>query len=149
MSVDWNSILNKKPEEAEKPKPTPAGNYIAIILKHEFKEANNEKKTPYVQYTLKLVSPQPDVDQAALQEAGGMEKISARTVTLDQYMTEDSMWRHREFLEKTCKINFGGRSWQPVIAETTNKQIMVHMAQSVSKKDGQTIYSNVDDTGPV
>lgn len=146
MSANWQDILNKKPEDAEKPKPTPTGTFLATIVKYEFKEAKNDKQTPYVQYHVKLISPEADVDMQSLNEAGGMEKVSARVMYLDFYMTDDSMWRHRDFLEKTLGINFAGRGWQPVIDEALNKNLRVHVAQTISKKDNATIYSNIDDT---
>lgn len=149
MTTNWQSILDKKPEEATRPPPTPTGNYLAIVTKFSFEESK-EKKTPYVQYIVKLVSPVADVDPTALAAAGGMEKIAAREFKLDYYMTDDAAWRHREFLEKTLKINFAGRGWMPCINEAANKQLTVHISHTPNKKNPtEPPYANIDDTGPV
>lgn len=145
--VDWSAILASKPEEAERPKPAPVGTYLAVVTGFEFK-VSSQKATPFVQYKIKLVAPMEDVDQTALATYGGMEKLTQKEMTYDLYMTDDSKWRHREFLENTLKIVFGGRGWQPAISESTNKQLKVHIAHKPSA-DGKAVYANIDDTAAV
>lgn len=149
MTTNWQAILDTKPEDTERPPPTPTGNYLGIITKREFREVG-EKKTPAVTYSVKLVSPVADVDAQALAAVGGMEKVTTREFKLDMYMTEDSAWRHREFLEKTLKINFGGRGWMPCIDEAVNKQLICHISHTPNKKKPtEPPFANIDDTGPV
>lgn len=148
MSNQWSSILQGKPEEAKKPDPIPVGTYTGVIGKHEFKESS-KKGTLFVQYSVTLVAPSNDVDMQQLAAYGGMDKLSKRTVPLDMYMTPESMWRHREFLEKSLKIPFNGRSWQVVIPETQNKQCLVHITHQIDQNDSTNIFAKIDSTAAI
>lgn len=145
MSNQWSSILQGKPEEAKRPDPVPVGTYLATVGKHEFKESP-KKGTLFVQYSLTLVMPKEDVDMEQLRAYGGMEKLNKRTIPIDMYMTPESMWRHREFLEQSLKIPFNGRSWQVVIPETQGKQVLVHITHQIDQNDPTNVFAKVDKT---
>lgn len=133
MTVNWQDILNAKPEEAKKPEPLPPGTYIGVIESHEFGESS-QKKTPYVRYKVKLIAPGEDVDRDAFNTFGGTEKLSKTSRDLDYYMSDDARYRHTEFLQNACKINVTGRGWAECIDETRGKQLLCQVSQEIEKR---------------
>lgn len=90
-----NDLLSK-PAEAYVPPPTlPVGTYDFAIVKHELGESS-QKKTPFVRYHLRPVSPHEDVDAEALSAYGPFNK----ELRLDFYITEEALFRLNEFLGK-------------------------------------------------
>lgn len=125
-NVNWNELLSGKVEDAKMPDPIPVGTYVAIVKNREFK-TSDKKGTPFVRYNCALISPEADVDLAQLQTYGGMEKLSQKLIPIDMYMTEDSRWRHKDFLEKCFGINIS-MGWQEAMMQTDNQQLKVHVA---------------------
>lgn len=139
MTIDFNSILNKKVDDAEKPKPLPMGSYVWNIQRHEF-GASKQKKTPQVTFFVKPISVLDDVDQAALPDNW---KDKERRVTF--YLTEDSLYRLGDFLGH-CGLNVSGRLFSAVIPETTNMQFVGNVTHEES--NGNT-YDNISSTAQV
>jgi len=138
--VDFSSVLNRKPVEVERPKPLPAGTYHVMVEKHEFLESK-EKKTPYLHILFKILGPGPDVDPASLV---GVD-YAKRQLRQDFFLTEDALWRLREFFEKAIGIDIGQRTFGEIIAnELPTKQVMAMVVQVPSQKAGDdSIYNNI------
>ena len=90
-----NELLSRPAEAFVPPPVLPVGTYDFVISKHEFGESS-QKKTPYVRYHLRPTAPHEDVDQEALTAYGPFNK----DMRLDFYLTEDALFRLREFHEK-------------------------------------------------
>jgi hypothetical protein len=144
---DFSKLLQKSVTSAERPKPKAAGSYLGVVNKFEFGESA-QKKTPYVRFHVNSVAPGPEVD---------MEENSRNGVDLskwaphkDYFLTEDALYRLREFLE-SCGIPVEGRSFNETIPEAVGKPVMFENVNTTSDKAGKTeIYSNVGDlTGKV
>lgn len=130
MAVDFSSLLNKPTDDIKRPPSLPAGSYFGIIEKHAFDESR-EKKTPYVSYTVKLTGEYgEDVDLEAVQ---GIE-ISKRTMRKDFYLTEDALWRLKEFLE-SCNIPMAGRSLGETIPEAVNCRVLCEVSSQLDRRD--------------
>lgn len=122
--VDFNKLLSVKVDDVEKPQPIAVGTYVFNITTHQFGEAKNEKKTPYVRYGAVPMAPMEDVDQAELAAAGGMEKFTKRPMSHDFWLTDDSLHRLQAFLRDVCGINCSGRTFNETIPEAVNHQVL-------------------------
>lgn len=146
MSTDFNALLSKPADSYERPKPLPEGEYVATIGKHEFGQAKNEKKTPYVRFTLQLIEALPSVDADALALALGEKTLSDKTMTLDQYLTGESMWRLGQFLVDHAGAEAGIPANEQ-ISQITGQQIIVTLKHRINnQKPEEPPYVFVDST---
>lgn len=137
MSANFAEILSKKVEETERPKPLPPGNYVCTVVRHEFGESS-QKKTPFVRFWLKHISPMDDVDQSML-PANWQNKESR----LDFYLTDDALFRLRDFLEKTLGLSTAGMAYSDLIPATTGMNCIATFKHEIN---GDNIYSVIDST---
>ena len=110
MAVDFKSLLNRPATSFERPKPLPPGTYHGVVQGHEFGESA-QKHTPYCRLTVKVISADESVPIDQLEGA----KLP-RDLRRDFYLTDDSMYRFREFLE-SCGIPLENRMLDEAIAE--------------------------------
>jgi len=138
--ADFASILNRPVDSAEKPKPLPAGEYMLLINKREFGESM-QKKTPYVRFHFTIQAPGPDV---ALDKLAGID-LNKKSLRSDFYLTDDSLYRLRKFLEEDLKLPSSGRPFASLIEETVGKNVVASVIQSPSQKPGDdTIYNEIN-----
>lgn len=137
MTVNFAEILSKKVEETERPKPLPAGNYVASIVKHEFGESS-QKKTPYIRFWLRMMSPMDDVDQSLLPNNWQQKELR-----LDFYLTDEAMFRLKDFLEKTLQMSTAGLAYSEIIPATTGMSCLATIKHEIN---GDQIYSVIGDT---
>lgn len=138
-TANFSAILSQKVEETERPKPLPAGNYVSTIVKHEFGESS-QKKTPYVRFWIRPNSPMDDVDQELLAQ---VKNWNSKEFRLDFYLTEDAMFRLREFLEKTLQLNTSGMAYSDLIPSTTGMMLIATFGHDIN---GDSIYATIQDT---
>lgn len=152
------SILNKAPSETERPKPLPTGSYIARVKGQPAYGESSQKKTPQVDFTMVLSEPwvnpdteETDVDEealdAALTKADGKKiKLSDRTMRLTYYLTEDALWRLKEFL-KNCGIDAdGAKDYAEAIAETPNCEVGVYVKHRLATDGSDVQYAEIGRT---
>ena len=95
MSIDLSHLLGKKTSDIEKPKPFPVGHYTWVISTFGI-VTSSQKKTPGIELECKMVTPMDDVDTDELAE---VKNVSERKQKLTLWLTEDSLWRVKEFFE--------------------------------------------------
>ena len=100
---DFRAVLGHKLGSIEKPKPVPIGSYSAIIHATELAEVG-QNKTPGVRVTFLLQSPGEDVDMDHFADFGGMEALTRRKVNTTFWLTEDALYRLKDFLTEVCLI---------------------------------------------
>ena len=138
--VNFKDLLDKKVEDTERPKPVPVGTYRLQIQGHEFGRSS-QKKTPYVRFSFKIVQPGEDAEMSDLEGINWGKK----TLRDDFYLTEDAMYRLRDFLEKNLQLNGTGRSFDELLPETKNMELEAYISQNPSQKEGDdSIYNNID-----
>lgn len=134
--VDFSKLLSKPIDDVSKPKPLPRGTYTGQVSGFEYAESK-EKKTPFVRYTLKVHAPGEDVDTDDLEGI----TVAGKTLRKDFYLTDDSQWRVKEFLE-SCGIATSGRSLGETIPDAVNVQVMIEVTQRPGQ-DPSEIYNDV------
>lgn len=130
----FQSILDESPTSVDYPKPTPVGSYLCRIPQPEYGKSSL-KKTPFVQYDLKILSALEDVDPAALAECGD---VAGRTIRATYYTTEDAIYRLDEF-HAHCGIDLGKpasrRQRNEAIVNGTVVAHVRHEEENLSKED--------------
>lgn len=134
-TANFNAILSKQVEEVERPKPLPVGTYLFNIVRHEFGESQ-QKKTPYVRFICKPMMAQDDVDKSMLPE-----NWQSKEFRQDFYLTDEAMFRLRDFLE-TIQVSVSGRTFAAAIPDTTNRQFLGTVTHTIGK-DGKSVYAEI------
>lgn len=136
MALDFSKLLSKPADDIEKPKPLPAGTYNGSVAKYEFAESK-EKKTPFVRFMLSVSSAGPDIEPESIE---GID-LSKKQLRRDFYLTDDAMYRLKEFLE-SLGISSPGRAIGEMIPEALNCGVIIEVTQR-SSQDGSEIYNDV------
>jgi len=149
MADTFASILDKPSSEVERPKPLPQGTYVCVVKGLPRKDKSTKKGTDYLEFTLQPLAiyeneaGETDVDTEALEEMGGFEK---RTIRATYYLTEDALYRLKQFLID-CGIDPEGKTIAQMVDETPGCQVLASLVH-VASEDGQNIYANLKSTAP-
>lgn len=139
------SVLDMPASDIERPKPAPVGSYVCVVQGQPKIDKSSKKQTEYVEYTLKPLQALDDVDPDALKDWGG---LAEKTFRVTYYLTENSVYRLKEFLEH-CGIEMEeGGSLRQYIGEAAGQQVTVSIVHEASQ-DGETVYAKVKNTTAV
>src|SRR6266566_2061794 len=143
-----SSILDRQTGDAERPKPLPVGTYRAIVVGAPRFDKSSKKGTDFVEFTIKFLSAEEDVDQddlatALTKKSGETVPLSAKTSRLTFYLTEDAVYRFDEFV-KQCGLDIEDNpmSRRQAAAEVQNCEVLVHLKHTPSD-DGENVYANI------
>lgn len=145
MATDFRQLLSRVASEVERPQPLPPGTYTAVVKSFEPVESG-QKKTPGIKVTCQLVAPTEDVDLDQLEQVGGLAAVQKRKVSTTYWLTEDSQFRLREFLEVACKLPVEGRSFAELLPETANVEVLCAVKHRITDK--QEILLDLDQILP-
>ena len=120
---NFASILDEAPTEIDRPKPIPTGTYLCRVQGTPTYDKSSKKGTPFVQFTLKPISAEDDVDEDDLAEMGGLDN---KTLRLTFYLTEEASRRSRN-------------------DEVVNAEVRALVKHRPSE-DGQTVYAEISRT---
>lgn len=144
--VDFRAILSNKVGAIEKPKPLPVGNYAAVVDSWEPQEVG-KNKTPAIRVNFRLTAPGENVDMDELEQVGGLPAVLKRKVNAAYWLTEDAMYRLREFMEDVCKAeNTEDRSISEVMADCLQAPVVVVLKHRFTDK--QEIVLEIDTVLP-
>ena len=135
----FESILNTPMSDIAKPKPRPVGTYIGVVTKAPEIKKIGPKETLAAIFDVKVISPGPDIDASELAAAGG---IGERHLRVTQFLTEDALWRLKNFL-LALGLEDDGSSIGKLLAETPGRQALFKIKHRPSQ-DGSELYEEVD-----
>lgn len=142
--TNLSSILDRPATEHQAPPPLPAGGYHCVIQGLPEQIESSKKKTPGFRFLLSPIAYDEDVDEKELEAIGGLE---GKTIRNDMWLTENSAFMLREFLEH-CGISSEGRTLSQMIDEAPNAECMVYIRQEpIEGRDAMRAV--VAKTGPV
>lgn len=149
--ANFGAILDRAPSEVDRPKPLPAGSYTCIVKGTPRFDKSSKKQTEFVEFTLAVQAAGEDVDEELLKEwmaksDGTARRLQDATVRATYYITEDALWRLKDFLEN-CGITEGD-SLREMIDEAPNSQVIAYIKHRPSD-DGQSIFAELAKTAPV
>lgn len=141
---NFSSILDQQASDIEPPKNLPVGSYVCLVDgRHETGESS-QKKTPYVRFTLRPTEAMEDVDQEALEEAGG---IGSQTIRADFYLTENSAYRLKEFLEH-CGIDSEGRTIRQMLDDAPGSTVIATIRHEMANDGSGRVFARLGRTSP-
>lgn len=141
---NFSSVLDMQASEIEPPKNLPVGSYVCLVDgRHETGESS-QKKTPYVRFTLRPTEAMDDVDEEALAEAGG---INGQTIRADFYLTENSAYRLKEFLEH-CGIDMEGRTLRQALDDAPGSTVIATVRHEMAQDGSGRVFTRLGRTSP-
>lgn len=145
MAADFKSLLRKPIDSVVKPKALPAGTYRGRVKTFEFKESK-EKKTPFVQFNVQVVSATDEVEPDSL---AGID-LSKKLLRKDYYITDDALWRLREFIESVTGPIPSGSTLDEYLPQTLHADVLVAVTQRLAQDGSGDIFNDVSRmSGPV
>jgi len=144
-------ILDRAPTEIEKPKPITVGSYVTIIQGQARYDKSQKKQTEFVEFTHKFISAGEDVDADALKDSlsapdGSVRNLADITMKNTFYLTENSVWRLKEFLTH-CGFDTDDDSvtLRQMIEDCPGKTVGVYIGHEASQ-DGTSIFARINKT---
>lgn len=140
----FESILDRKSSDVEAPKPAPVGEYRVMVAGLPREDKSTKKQTPFIEFTLKFIEALDSVDEDALEEWLGKDKITDRTIRHTLYLTEASLFRLVKFLDH---LDAGDEDMtlSQRIAESPNKEVIITIRHEPSE-DGETMFARIGST---
>lgn len=143
----FSSVLDAPVNAAERPPMFPAGNYVAVISGQPKQGESTQKKTPFVEYTIRPLEAVTDtVDEDALKEFGPLGEAEMR---LTFYITEKSAYRHREFLENDLGIDTSGGEGHFTLAQQAPGSQLIITVRHKPREDGKGVFAEIAGTAPL
>lgn len=138
-------LLSKPANAFDRPKPLPAGKYICALGQSK-QGKSKDKQTPYVEFDVSIIGPHDNsVDANLLNEIADWQQ---RKLRLTFYITQDSLWRLRGFIEQFDKNMAETMPIGQAIGMLTGRQFIAQVKLTPSKK-GDTMFNEIDDTAPL
>lgn len=132
--VDFTNLLSKSADNVERPEPLPQGSYVTTITAYRTIESG-QKKTPGVEFDLQIFAPGEDIN---MEEYAKVKNPQERVLKTQFWLTEDSMFRLKEFLEK-AGFETAGRTFADMLAEVAGHQIIAIVSHRIGQ-DGESVF---------
>lgn len=136
--VDFTSLLEKKLDDVEAPALLPQGSYIMTIAGYRTGEST-KKKTPYVEFDLKISSAMDDVDQ---EELAKVKNLQDKTLKTQFYLNEDALFRLKDFCKKTG-VPTEGKSFTEILSEIAGAQLIGIVNHRVNPENTDQVFAEV------
>lgn len=137
--TDLSSILSKKAADVAPPVLLPAGLYIAQIEKWGDVREIGVNKTPGIDVTY-LVTQALDVEVPA-------ECEMPRRMRATHWLSENSLFRFKEFLTATLGIEEGQKDLAEMIRESNGRMLRLEIVQKAYTKKGASEPEMINDVG--
>ena len=149
---DFAGILNRQSGDVERPKPLPIGEYLFKIKGLPNFDKSSKKGTPYVEFTCVPIEAQDSVYADDLEESltrkSGKKQLQDMVQKLTFYLTDDALFRLKEFMVNDLSIEEGDKTLQAMIDETANAEF-IGTIKHTPTNDGKGTFANIGSTAPV
>ena len=132
------SLLNKSADDVKRPVPLPDGTYFGIIESHEFTESS-QKKTPGVQYNIRLTHAHEDVDLSDFESEGGV--VAEKNMRTTFWLSENALFMLTDFIA-ACGIETSGRQLGELVPQVIQQPVMVDVVRKPNKQ-GDGFYNEI------
>lgn len=154
---DFAEALNVKMEDIKEPPKLPIGTYRAVVNKVPEISKSDDGKWTFVDFNLKIVGAQEDVDQDELRDFGGLANTNRRHRFLfptgDDEDAKKSFartdWAMKQFMEKHLQANVAGMSKKEALAQCVNHECLVAINRRADKENPEIQHENIKRTAPV
>jgi hypothetical protein len=139
--VDLSALLSKPAADVAPPKPLPDGIYLFQVEDHEAKVAGQNNNTVLEVNVTCLQA----LEVSTPLEEGELPKKRR----LSFWLTPDSLYRLKEFMEGTLQIEGGGKTLMDMVPEMKGRLFKGMVAQTTYTPKGKTesrIIDNITET---
>lgn len=151
--MDFTDALNLTPEEIIRPPMLPVGHYRAMVSKVPEITTSDDEKWDFVDFLLKVVEAQDDVDADELREFGPLSSVSRRHRFLfNKDPNEETAFKRTLFNLKRFLGDHLGVEEAPLkqwLDNSVNHQCLIKVGRRTDKNDKETIYEDIKGTAPV
>ncbi len=144
MATNFEDILNRSVDDIKPPPMLPEGTYLCVVQGLPEQIESSKKKTPGLRFKLQVVQPLEDVDPAELLTFEG--GVSGKIVNLDQWVTEDSLFMLKQFVEH-CGALEEGASLSACIDNVPNSSVLAFIKHETSDETKRT-FAKIQRTAP-
>lgn len=141
---NFASILDEEPTEVAAPTPLPQGTYLTIVAGPARYDKSTRKGTDFVEFNLRPLEAEEDVDEDDLAAAGGLD---GKTIKATFWLTEDAKFMLDQFHEH-CGIDLSEpASRRQRNDEIVNARVRVFIKHEPSQ-DGTRIFARFNRSLP-
>lgn len=145
--------LDRRGEEIERPPLAPVGTYLWTVSKMPEMDTIADGRFDVVDFQLKCIAPQDDVDPDALAEYGSIAGLSRRHRFL--FNTEDeanfnrTLFNMKRFIKEHLLVeNFDSIPMKEALAQCVNAQCLASIRWRPDPRDPEIMYDEIDRTAP-
>lgn len=153
MALRFSEVANKKSEDIERPPLPPVGTYLWNVTKIPTITENVKDQWDIVEYQVKGVAAQDDVDAEAIAAYGNVTNIQNRIAfmfdTTDPAKFAQTEYNHKRFLEEHLKCWEEGMSLKEAMNNAVNHQFLGTIKWAPDKNDPEIYHANIGKTAPV
>lgn len=154
MSLNFTETLNTNVADIERPPLMPIGTYRWAVEKIPSIETTKDAKWDVVNFQVKCLGPQDDVDPDAIREFGDLTKVRQRHSFLfdkeDKNAFDRTLYGLKRFLADHLKID--GADEMPLkqaLNASVNKQFLSNIVWRADKNDPEIQHANLGRTAPL
>lgn len=154
--MDFADALNVKADDIKRPPMLPVGTYRAQVTKIPEVETSEDGKWDFVNFQLKVIEAQDDVDADEMKEFGGLNNINRRHRFIfdksedGKQSFDRSMFQLKRFLVDHLKVEGGGNTpLKMLIDGAPNCQVLISIGRRKDKQDPEIMYEDIKSTAPV
>jgi hypothetical protein len=152
VQAKMESILDTPSEHIERPKPLPQGSYITVVQGNPRFDKSSEQQTEFVEFTLKILQTEDDVDEDDLDKFltngdGSKKPLNEVTTRHTFYLTDRALYRLKDFT-RHCGIDSNRGTPRQWIAELPGCQVGIHVKHKPFTS-GEGVSANIDRSFPV
>lgn len=134
--VDFTKLLSKKLDDVEAPALLPEGPYIVTIAQYRTGESA-QKKTPYVEFDLKIQEALEGVDT---DELAKVKNLTDKVLKTQFFLSEDSLFRLKDFFIK-AGLPVEGRSFEEILSEIAGAQLKGIVSHRVNPNNTEQVFA--------
>lgn len=153
MALKFSEVANKKSEDIERPPLPPVGTYLWLVSKIPTIQENVKDQWDIVEYPVKAVAAQEDVDAEAIAAYGNVANITNRIAflfdTTDPAKFAQTEYNHKRFLEEHLQCWEEGASLKEAMNASVNHQFLGTVKWTPDKQDPEIYHANISKTAPV
>ena len=143
---NFASILDESPTEAHDIPLIPQGTYTAVVQGAPRYDKSTKKGTEFIEFTLKLIAAEDDVDADELDNIGGIEDKSIKATF---YYENDYGLRGLDLFHQHCGIDLGdGQTRRQRSDDCMNAEVRIFVKHEPSQ-DGTRMFARFNRSLPM
>lgn len=153
--VNFADALNTSANSIERPPLIPVGTYSAVVSRLPSMETISDGRWDVLDFQMRLLQPQDDVDQDDLAAYGGLGPQSVLRFRFmfnkeDEAAFKRTLFNLKNFLQKHLQIDAPENApLKELIDMSVNHQCLVYVKWRADKNDPELFYNEIGKTAPL